>query len=169
MSIRITSDQAKLIFGKPLQRPPSAKAPQRKTKAEIAAQPENQVVAQIKGYLEAKGWRVTRQQSGLFQRPDWGKAEADGGDRDRYKGRIRIGTKGALDWVCTRAVGRINPHEQVGQRWYFELEMKGAGKKPSDAQCEYMRRLHAEGITAVWFDNFSEFRDWYRRRFRDES
>lgn len=170
MTVNLTEAQADLFgLGRKKRRPaaeaslgqmprtqPKPAKPKR-TKAERALMPENQVVAPITQFLELKGWWVKRQQSGLFNRPF---AES--------RQPIRVGTKGALDWVCIRPLEMINVHQAVTTAEYFEIEMKGKGNRPSADQETYMRDCHARGITAVWFDSYHEFVHWYRARFPGE-
>lgn len=157
MSIRVTTEQAKLLFGQPKPAAPGVRMPRtRKPKDEL---PENIVEDQITGYLGIHGWTVTRQQSGLFRN-----SEERGGNW------VRVGKKGESDWRCERLLPpRRNPHEIVSQVELFYLEVKGYGKEPNEKQLQLMHDRLAVGITAVWFDSFNEFRHWYQKRYPKES
>ena len=133
--VRVTEDQARLLFGK---QPAALKPRQQKPRAEL---PENQVEAQITGWLRAKGWIVERQQSGLWKQGE------------RF---IRIGAVGRCDWCAIKCAA--TPLVR-----YFEFELKAPGRKPSAEQLAYMRGRRAAGLVAEWFDSFDVFRAWFER------
>jgi len=106
---------------------------------------EKDVSEQIVRYLQALGWTVVRQQSGLFSRPG-------------SKSRIRIGEVGAADWYAVRsAYGRTL--RLSSEFFYFEL--KAPGKKPSPEQLLWLDSKKRSGIPAEWFSGFNSFREWY--------
>jgi len=106
---------------------------------------ESQVTRQICDFLRAHGWRVCRQQSGLF-------ATTDGR-------RIRIGERGAADWWAVRAFG------DDGRAEFFFLEVKGTGRAPSDRQRSWINDANRDGLEAEWFDSFERFEGWYFERY----
>ncbi len=154
MAVRISADQARLLFGEaPAKTVASAvSARSGKPRAQL---PENTVTDPIVGFLRARGWVVTRQQSGLFARPF------------DPESRVRIGSKGLCDWKAERLLNR-STDRTVSVVQQFEVEFKAPGKSPSKAQVAYMSSRNRTGFTAVWFDSWNSFRDWYRNRFPDE-
>ena len=148
--VRVTEAQAALLFGSPERKP---RVPgQRKRREHL---PENQLSGQIKGVLEAHGWTVTRQQSGLFTRPY---------ETERVH-LIRIGEKGRSDWRAERPIPG-----KPGLVELFYYETKASGKKPRPEQRLWLEKRAACGFLAAWFDDFegewdTSFLPWYRARF----
>jgi hypothetical protein len=99
---------------------------------------ENDIEAEIIGYLRERGWICRRQHVGVYSTPD-GRRQA-------------IGDRGECDWRCFRA------HDGILAK-YLELEVKAPGKKPTSAQMEYMAKRQAQGFVAVWADSLEMFRD----------
>lgn len=143
------------------QQPGAARKPgQPRLKRRPEDLPENQLTRQVCDFLRAKGWTVTRQQSGLFCRPF------------DPASRIRIGEPGCSDWRAERPViptgARRGSLAQYHQLFYFEL--KAPGKKPRPDQLAWLRAREATGTLARWFDAFnggrsSDFVAWYRATF----
>ena len=102
---------------------------------------ENDVEAEIIGFLVKRGWIIRRQHSGVFFTAN--------GDR------IPIGEKGMCDWSAMRPRGEERKVE------YLEVEAKKPGEKPKRIQREYIaKRLH-QGISATWADSLALFTRWY--------
>jgi hypothetical protein len=127
-----------------------ARLPRPKRKREDL--PENQLTAQVVRYLQALGWTVVRQNSGLFARP--------------YdpESRIRIGEKGAADWFAYR------PLRDAGRVEFFFFELKAPGKKPRPEQVLWLGARMRTGTLAAWFDDFdfggsASFVPWLRQHF----
>jgi hypothetical protein len=116
---------------------------QRKARLKLS---ENDIERQIVDWLCANRWIVTRQQSGLFQRP--------GG-----KGRVRIGEVGLADWRAERPT-----HGLYVELFYFEV--KAPGKLPSRDQANWLAKMWRLGFEADWFDGLDKFLAWYRERFK---
>lgn len=123
--------------------------------------PENQVAAQVCGFLRAKGWIVTRQQSGLFSRP----YDANS--------RIAVGERGCADWRAEKPVfdEGVTPGGTARYHSLFYFELKSPGKKPRPDQLAWLESRRRTGTEARWFDSFdgggdSTFLPWYRRNFK---
>jgi hypothetical protein len=102
---------------------------------------ENDVEAEIIGFLVNRGWIIRRQHSAVLLTP--------------YGGKVRVGEEGQCDWSAMR------PTKQDRIVEYLEIEVKRPGKKPSKPQREYIaKRLH-QGISATWADSLDLFRRWY--------
>lgn len=159
MKERMTGEQVqKLLFAKTPKALPPGLVRMPRTNRKPEELPENQLKSQIIGLLQIKGWTVTRQQSGLFQRPFE--------DPDK---RIRIGSKGACDWICKRLATIRKSRDEISLMHYFELEIKAPGKSPNDDQSTYIRHCNDVGITAVWFNSLHDFKHWYRAHWPEES
>ena len=145
------------------------RAPRVKRKKEDL--PENIVTAQIKDYLEARGYTVTRQHVGtytpyriLLQLTEALKRGADMAvelEKARHN-IIRIGKEGDADWRAEKRVNGV-----LHQLLY--LEMKAPGKKPDPHQLLWLEQRRATGTPADWFDSFDvgkrPFLRWYRAQF----
>jgi hypothetical protein len=107
---------------------------------------EADVTRQILDYLHAHGWRCLRMQSGLFQRPNGGKA------------RVRIGEAGLPDYIVMRG----NPAVRTCPQMFF-LELKRPGGKPSAAQMEWRRQAEADGFAVCCADSVEYIAGWIRR------
>ncbi len=102
---------------------------------------ENDVEAEIVGFLVNRGWIIRRQHSCVV--------------RSLSGHKIRLGEMGQCDWSAMR------PAKQERVVEYLEIEAKAPGKKPSKPQREYIaKRLH-QGISATWADSLDLFRRWY--------
>jgi hypothetical protein len=177
MPVRVTEEQAAMLFGAAVARPKGRKVAARKPHDAL---PENQVESICLGYLRACGWTVERQQAGtvcglgpLLQALDRSQAIT----RELvYRSLIRSGSKGRCDWVAVRHL-RMMDHSgmraivAVVQR--FELEIKAPGRKPSPEQLDYIRQRNATGLLATWCDRLlpsdpgesEALLTWYERVF----
>lgn len=161
--LRVTEAQATLLFsdaGKTSSKKRIPGAPRVKTRKEDL--PENIVTSTIKGFLEAHGWEVTRQQSGLFKRVfgNPGEQTTDSG------ARVRVGEKGIADWRAQKRAHGIT-------FWICYLEFKAPGNKPSDKQLEWIRKRQLLGYPCDWFDGLDgcrkPFISWYRKTYAPET
>jgi hypothetical protein len=157
--IRVTTAQADLLFGKVKGNPVRSAPRQPRPRKRRECLPENMLSGQIRGFLEAHGWVVTRQQSGLFTRPY----------ETERKNLIRIGEKGRSDWRAERPLAGHGP----GAAQLFYYETKASGKKPRPEQQAWLEKRAACGFLAAWFDSFDEewdtsFLPWYRARFGEK-
>lgn len=157
VAIRMSEAQYRLLFGgRAAGKPPRAKGAPRAPWKRREDLPENILAGQIRGFLEIRGWRIIRQQSGLFTRP---------GEIERQN-LIRVGEKGRADWMACRCV----PGTPAGTVQMFEYETKAPGRKLRPEQRLYLDRLAATGFVGGWFDDFdgdwdTSFVHWYRKRF----
>ena len=127
--------------------------------------PENIVETQIVGFLRARGWIVSRQQSGLFV-PTY--------DLER-KTRVRVGEVGMADWraerpYLSRDLSKSPVFLPPILHWLFYFEVKAPGRLPSNEQLAWLKRRQLTGTPAEWFDCFESsgdcpFLPWYRERF----
>lgn len=154
----MSESQAALLFGEP-SRQAAPRKPRTQRRRELL--PENILESQIKGFLESRGWLLIRQQVGTFvpYRMLAGKEQIN----VRAVHPVRIGEKGAADWIAVRPAGR-------GRAEFFFFECKAGGKKPKPEQREWLEKRAAVGLLAAWFDDFSSdwdtsFLPWYRARF----
>ena len=99
-------------------------------------QSENEVKASIKKYLEAHGYTVYRINNA-------GMNVAQKGDKPRFAFH---GTPGFSDMVAFKA----------GSRVVF-VETKATGKKPSDAQCNFLNLASTCDVLAIWADSLDMF------------
>lgn len=155
--IRASEQQLKLLQSNAAGRPArAAVAPREKKNREDL--PENIVTGQIVGFLQSRGWVVTRQHVGVFRRMI--------GD-EVSENRISVGERGMTDWRAERPVIPEGTRLSRGlfQMQMFYVEIKAPGKRPSDRQLTWMRNRNAVGFTAVWFDSLSDFLQWYAPRF----
>lgn len=156
MAKKTSKSQSPLFPKKKRGRPPGStnvpKQPREKKRREDL--PENQVTKQCVDWLNAKGWNVVRQQSGLFTRP--------GG-----QARIRIGEPGTTDWRMERRImpggHRIDARKVATICQLAYIELKAPGKAPSDEQLLFMERQRANGFPAMWFDSLKDLKKWYAK------
>lgn len=113
---------------------------------------EKELAADIRQFLELRGWSVFRQQSGVFCRPG------------NLKARITVGSRGIPDWRAERAVRIPNVPGACQVLWY---ETKRAGEKPRPEQLLWLDRLRAGGAMAEWFDSREKFTEWYYATVKD--
>ncbi len=106
----------------------------------LPALKESDVTAQIKSFLESRGWTGFRLQSGLVR---------------GYTGNtfMRLAKKGTPDWVFVRA------------RETLFVEMKAPGKKPSKDQIAWLAWAGVEGTPAIWADGLGAFMEKYGHRW----
>jgi len=158
MPIRVTEDQAKLLFGG---RAPSKRGgPRVQTKRDDL--PENRVESQILGFLQAKGWIVRRNHVGTYI-PYWAAMKITEGQPLSHSNVIKIGQKGEADYTLIRPIADIRFAVEM-----FDLEIKAPGETPKPHQIEWMRRRTMLGFFAVWFDSYDSFRVWYDSLFSRE-
>jgi hypothetical protein len=129
-SIRISAAEAMKLLG--------GKKPRAK-KVKSLGLSEKEVTKTCLDWLRSRRWHPIRLNSGLLSTPD-GR-------------RIRIGTKGLLDWIVLR--GEV----------YCLLEMKATGKKPSEDQEEFMRFCAANKMPAIWADGLGRLMIEMQRLF----
>jgi hypothetical protein len=154
--IRITEQQARLLFGRKATKVNGGGEPEQKVRRPRLRKrredlPENQAVRQIRDFLAVRGWLTIRQQVGTFR-------TMDAAGTFRF---IRVGEKGAADWSAVlpaRGEHRTAAH-------FFFFEVKARGKKPSTDQLFWMEKVRAMGFMADWFDGLSDgtrpFAPWY--------
>ena len=163
--IRMSEAEAAQLFG-PSRHGGKQEARPRNRKS-IEALPENQVEAQILGFLRIRGWLVERQQSGVVVGIGQLLAALDRGQvitRELlYRSMIRLGEKGRADWVAVRAVNDKSMPPCLCQR--IENEIKAPGRKPSSQQVKYLRERNACYLLAGWWDSLDAFVAWYNVRF----
>jgi hypothetical protein len=124
--------------------------------------PENQLERQIKDFLSWRGFISVRQQVGTFLPLRVVKQLQQGqiSFEQAMRNIVRLGEEGASDWWSARPIipagGRAQdgPHPWAGFFW----ECKAPGRKPSDAQLEWLAKRRAVGLEAAWFNQFG-FRD----------
>lgn len=170
--VRMTAAQFALF-----DRPAASRAPSgprtRRPKDQL---PENIVEGQITGFLRARGWTVTRQQSGTFI-PAWvlhdpAKAHMLLDEKRRGSLFVRVGEKGVADWRAERVcnMDEVARKQDLDSRclshWLFYFEVKAPGKKPSEHQAAWLHARRSTGTAAEWFDDFDSFRQWYKERFQ---
>jgi hypothetical protein len=152
--IRLTDAQYRFLF-----RDKKTSPARNLFKRRTADQPENQVEAQVLGWLRIRGWICTRQQSGLFSRPF------------APQSRITVGERGMADYRCERPIIPAGKRPQDGtwphELWY--LETKGLGERPSPAQQAWLDARNALGTPATWCDSLGMLQDWYRARYGDRA
>ena len=165
MAVRITSDQAKLLFGsKPRSsHPGKLNARVKKRKEEL---PENIVEGQICDFLKLKGWRLYRQHCGAYM-PYGAALVAFEQNRSPSGLLVRIGEKGMPDWRAERPIEGL---ESTGLKPVntFHFETKAPGEEPKEHQLKWMREANATGTAALWFDSYARFLQWYGRMFPGE-
>lgn len=159
--IHMSPAQFQLLQGR--SRPQQPRARQIRAKKRKQDLPENILVAQIKSFLEARGWTVTRQQTGLFTRPGVDRSQAQTGQL------VYVGQKGMADWRAERPLRGVGV---PGACQLFYFETKAPGKRPKPHQQQWLETRAACGFLAAWFDDFSgdwdtSFLPWYRARFGD--
>ena len=101
---------------------------------------ENDVEADILGFLVRKNWIVRRQHSGVF--------------RTLTGLPLRLGEPGMCDWSAMRPTGG-----RVVQ--YLEIEAKRPGKHADPKQREYIAKRKHQGISCCVADSGAAFEDWY--------
>jgi hypothetical protein len=124
--------------------------------------PENVLERQIRDFLAWHGFITIRQHVGTFI-PLRVVKELQSGQItfDRaLRNVVSIGEQGAADWWSARPIipagGRAldGPHPCATFFW----EAKSPGKRPSDAQLEWLAKRRAVGLEATWFNQF-QFKD----------
>ena len=149
--LSLLQQNAKKAAGKPALREPGTPRVQ-KRREDL---PENQLEAQITGYLAAHGWTVTKQHAGTAYR--------------RASTQVMFSIpKGTADWRAERAIiprgARTGPNTTFPcELFYFET--KAPGQKPEPHQDLWAKQRQLTGITATWFDSFEWFVKWYRHRY----
>jgi hypothetical protein len=111
-------------------------------------QTENEVEADVVGWLRKSGWIVRRQHVGCYYTVD---------------GRtVRIGEVGQCDWLAMRHFGR-------GSAEVLEFEAKRTGAKPSKAQREYMAKQNRGSFVCICADSLESFIARYQESFGADS
>jgi hypothetical protein len=142
--------------------------------------PENILEAQIRSFLEARSWLVTRNHVGTYIpfRILMALQENKMTIEQAKRGMVRIGKKGDPDYSAERPI--VPPGVKVdatnrawpAERFFFEP--KGANK-PSPEQLAAIQLKRLAGIAADWFDSFEDdgwghsFLPWYKARFGDRA
>lgn len=164
--IRVTEAQAELLRLGLFESVAPRKAT-RGPRKDKTALPENQVEAQILGFLRARGWLCERQQAGVVVGIGPLLAALNRGQvitRELlYRSMIRLGEKGRADWVAVRVCAACDLHKWHVER--LEIEVKSPGKKPSAEQAKYLRDRAACGFLCGWWDSVESFQVWYDARF----
>ena len=107
---------------------------------------ENEVEYAVVHFLRARGWIVERNQVGLLYTAD---------------GRpCPVGRKGQCDWRAMRPLPGA-----PGKAYYFEVELKRPGAKPTQVQREYMALRKHQGMAVTWADSLEAFAAWYGETF----
>jgi hypothetical protein len=101
---------------------------------------ERDITAQIKGFMESRGWYGVRLQSGTVR----------GVTRGTF---MHLGKKGLPDYVFVRA------------RECCFVEIKAPGKRPSKDQEMWFAFADIQGIQHIWADGLDAFTEKYRRLF----
>jgi hypothetical protein len=157
---RLSADQLNLVANDPRNWAKEVTGkPARRRKDEL---PENILEKQIIDFLSFRAFINNRQQVGLFvpfrvlRQLQTGQLKLE----DAARNIVHIGEEGMADWWSARPVippgGRPlgGPHLWQGFFW----EAKAPGKRPSEAQLDWLRRHRQVGFEAAWFDQF-EIRD----------
>ena len=156
MRIRVSPEQYSLLLkntenarkkGRPAVKPPRVRK-----RRELLH--ENQLEAQITGFLRLRGWVCTKQHAGVFQR--------------NGQAAFTIGERGIADWRAERPI--IPPGQRITTTSCFDVELfyfetKAPGQKPQAHQKLWLERRQHTGLSATWFDSFSSFSLWYRQRY----
>jgi hypothetical protein len=120
--------------------------------------PENVLEQQIRDFLAWRGFITVRQHVGTFL-PFRVVKQLHTGQitfEQAMRNIVRIGDEGASDWWSARPIippgGRAldGPHPWQAFAW----EAKAPGKRPTDAQSEWMSRRRQVGLEATWFNQF---------------
>lgn len=159
--IRVTDEQASLLFGRIPNRPDKAKKRACRPKEEL---PENVLEAQIRQFLSVRRWVCIRQQVGTFV-PFRVFAKSSEAPLENIH-PVRIGRKGTADWIAVRPLLPAQP----GRVEFFYWEAKGPGKTPKPFQRQWLEQQAACGFMTAWFDDYdgdwdTSFVPWYRARF----
>jgi hypothetical protein len=124
--------------------------------------PENVLEQQILDFLRWRGFISHRMHVGLFTPYRIFKQMQAGQLAPEAVAHnvICIGEKGMADWLSIRQIIPAGGRAQDGPwPWTgFYWEAKSPGKRPSDAQLEWLAQRRAVGLSAAWFNQFS-FRD----------
>ena len=99
---------------------------------------ERDTTAQIKGFLESRGWYGVRLQSGVVR----------GITRNSF---MRLGKKGITDWIFVRA------------REALFVEVKRSGAKLSKDQERWHEWAAIQGFLAIWADGLGTFMEKYQK------
>lgn len=133
---------------------------------------EQQVTAQIREWMEWRGWTAHRKHVGEFiafpRMMDFLNALIEatrrGGltavrdiamkaMREWPRQKVTLGKAGLPDWFFS------HPHIHPG----IYIEMKATGEKPSPLQLATLEQLRRDGYNAEWFGDFDNFLAWYQR------
>jgi hypothetical protein len=91
---------------------------------------EGVVQMQIRQFLEAKGFKVLRQQSGVFR---------------GHVGLVRVGEKGVSDLIACSPSGA-----------FIAVEVKKPGGKPTEEQLDFIDEINKRGGVALVADNLGD-------------
>ena len=108
--------------------------------------PENQLEQQCLDYARLVGLIPVRQHVGLF-------VPLEAAKRGVFR-PVKIGTKGMCDWRFEL------PGEGRVPFRFFEGEFKASGKYPTRDQYEYLGARCRQGVLAIWFSTFIEFKKY---------
>jgi hypothetical protein len=121
--------------------------------------PENQLERQVIDFLSWRGFISIRQHVGTFlplrvvKQLQHGQITFE----QAMRNVVRIGEEGASDWWSARPIippgGRPldGPHPCATFFW----EAKAPGKRPTDAQLEWLEKRRQVGLEAAWFNQFT--------------
>ena len=107
---------------------------------------ENDIEADIKRYLHARGWTVIRNHVGLFRQ----------GPR-----KISIGQKGMADYLILKPA----PRASAGRVLCAWIEVKRPGRVPDEHQIKWMQDVQTAGYLAHWFDSVASLDRWLCQHF----
>jgi hypothetical protein len=120
--------------------------------------PENQLERQIRDFLNWRGFISVRQHVGLFipfrvvKQLQQGQISFE----QAMRNIVKLGEEGASDWWSARPIIPAGSRALDGpHRWEaFFWEAKSPGKRPTDAQLEWLSRRRQVGLEATWFNQF---------------
>jgi hypothetical protein len=161
IALRMTEKQAGLLFGDRSTNSPPKRQRQQQPRESL---PENVLESQINGVLEVRGWKLIRQQSGLWIPYHQVAGKATVAVNELRPHRFSKKGEGAADWLAVR------PQRPWPNAQFFIYEVKGGGRAPTREQKLYLEKHAACGFLAAFFDDFdggwpTSFLPWYRRHF----
>lgn len=108
---------------------------------------ENSVEKAIIDFMQARGWRATRNHVGTF--------------RTMYGGWVHVGAEHFPDWTFTRSISGA----PYGTLQLMHVEVKKPGEKPAPGQHEMLASLNHLGELSVWASSPSVFEAVYAQYF----
>ncbi len=175
MTIRMSEKefaQFKLFSGEKVKNPAKGE-PKQRVKKKKADLPENQLEAQIQGFLASRGWTVERNHVGTYI-PVGTVMQLEAKGIHSYTkeilfrgGLVRIHEKGYPDFTAHRP---LKVPDKYGVRQVFDYETKAPSGKLRPEQRALMEKRVTMGLAVAWFDDFdgdwdTSFIPWYRAHF----